>query len=251
MIEFNDVLKIETSEPLSEEEQLSYLKLAAKGDKNARKKLLECYAEFIVGKTELYMRQKKGIAEMKGIPVKNTKQDFYQIGARGLNIAIDRFDIRYNYKNGLKSYFESRIDRELSKFINIYNSHKKYKFYYELDSTAKNYEMSTIDLVNIIEEIITHNPVETVGMFFKKTKVDIFGDNVADYIFYKDGNKYLKDYIDKKLITTSDSDKAKNDKDSPSTSSIVDELKGLKELLDLGIITDEEFNKKKKSLLNL
>lgn len=49
-----------------------------------------------------------------------------------------------------------------------------------------------------------------------------------------------------------DNDKNKNSQSNSNTSfSVADELKKFKELLDMGILTEEEFNTKKKDLLNL
>ena len=65
-----------------------------------------------------------------------------------------------------------------------------------------------------------------------------------------ENNLKLHEIISNLLI---DRQKAQNNKASPviSTGSIADELKKLKELLDTGIITQEEFDAKKKQLLGL
>ena len=65
-----------------------------------------------------------------------------------------------------------------------------------------------------------------------------------------ENNMNLHEVISKLLI---DRQKAKNTESSPSipTGSTADELKKFKELLDMGIITQEEFDAKKKQLLGL
>ena len=50
-------------------------------------------------------------------------------------------------------------------------------------------------------------------------------------------------------IIIKNNDKADNEQSKTSDS--IEQVKGLKELLDLGAITEEEFNTKKKELLNL
>lgn len=53
------------------------------------------------------------------------------------------------------------------------------------------------------------------------------------------------------LINKRQEDTSKQSMQSPQQQSNLDELKKLKELLDLGILTQEEYNEKKKQLLNL
>ena len=60
--------------------------------------------------------------------------------------------------------------------------------------------------------------------------------------WFKDADRKVVNAIDQQ-ITTSDN--------SGSSSSYLDELKQLKELLDLGILTDDEFSAKKKQLLGI
>lgn len=60
--------------------------------------------------------------------------------------------------------------------------------------------------------------------------------------WFKDADRKVVNAIDQQ-ITTSDN--------SRSSSSYLDELKQLKELLDLGILTDDEFSAKKKQLLGI
>lgn len=60
--------------------------------------------------------------------------------------------------------------------------------------------------------------------------------------WFKDADRKVVNAIDQQ-ITTSDN--------SESSSSYLDELKQLKELLDLGILTDDEFSAKKKQLLGI
>lgn len=60
--------------------------------------------------------------------------------------------------------------------------------------------------------------------------------------WFKNADRKVVNAIDQQ-ITTSDN--------SGSSSSYLDELKQLKELLDLGILTDDEFTAKKKQVLKI
>ena len=70
--------------------------------------------------------------------------------------------------------------------------------------------------------------------------VDTVLDTYAHW--FKDADRKVVNAIDQQ-VNTSDA--------SGSSSSYLDELKQLKELLDLGILTDDEFTAKKKQLLGI
>lgn len=68
---------------------------------------------------------------------------------------------------------------------------------------------------------------------------------------YKSANKYAKEVFDV-LIKSFKEYKEKNEYNGESTNlSTADEIKKYKDLLDEGIISQEEFDAKKKQLLNL
>ena len=66
---------------------------------------------------------------------------------------------------------------------------------------------------------------------------------------YKKANEYAKEVFD--VLYKAFNDYKENGETSNHTISNADELKKYKELLDSGAITQEEYDKKKKELLNL
>ena len=66
--------------------------------------------------------------------------------------------------------------------------------------------------------------------------------NTYAHWFNKDVDRKVVNAIDQQITTSSDSE---------SSSSYLDELKQLKEILDLGILTENEFSAKKKQLLGI
>ncbi|MCC0752919.1 DUF4428 domain-containing protein [Clostridioides sp. ZZV13-5731] len=83
------------------------------------------------------------------------------------------------------------------------------------------------------------NPIEYIELINKKTKTNSSAYEKA----YKDAHKILS--------TLSAITQSIKETDNINTKSVTDEILKYKNLLDLGAITEEEFNTKKKELLNL
>lgn len=90
--------------------------------------------------------------------------------------------------------------------------------------------------------------LETASSMMKDKKDNYFSEN--SFAFFKKSNEKMEEvanYVEQQIH------KIKDQKNSPTivTSSPAEELKKFKELLDSGIITQEEFDAKKKQLLGL
>ena len=93
---------------------------------------------------------------------------------------------------------------------------------------------------------------ETASAMMNSRNSNFFGENSFTFDTSKISNEKMEEianYVKKRI------DEIKSQGDAPVTvvqaSSPADELKKMKELLDLGIITQEEFDAKKKQLLGL
>ena len=123
--------------------------------------------------------------------------------------------------------------------------------YYYKDITAVDFRKPSL-IANGYLKVLTAGVQDNNG---KKT--DLYGTNmdtlkdpntIALRAFKKEtANKYEEFY---KLIMQKIND-AKSNSSNSNNNSAADELKKFKELLDAGVINEEEFNKKKKELLNL
>ena len=95
----------------------------------------------------------------------------------------------------------------------------------------------------------------TTADFIFITKIDYSDDGVLKSITVQD--PALSNITSKrveftqKLINRVPSEKPKLSKDMNNSMHAIEAIKGLKELLDMGAITEEEFNIKKKDLLNI
>ena len=109
------------------------------------------------------------------------------------------------------------------------------------------------------KKIILNNDI------FIKTKIEEYGDNYAQYIFNKKNDEITtviykdkkgKDQEDKYLLFckeifgTLNNQKIEKKKENESDKDIVKKLNDLKNLLDSGVLSKEEFEKAKKKLLN-
>ena len=86
-----------------------------------------------------------------------------------------------------------------------------------------------------------NNPLEYVNLINAKTK--------TNSSIYQNACNEAQEILSVLSIIIKNNDKADNEQSKTSDS--IEQVKGLKELLDLGAITEEEFNTKKKELLNL
>ena len=72
-----------------------------------------------------------------------------------------------------------------------------------------------------------------------------------DSFVYKQASKSVQDILSKFQIIIDQLEQEKSINDNSSVNSVADEIKKFKELLDMGAISQEEFDAKKKELLNL
>ncbi|HAU5240603.1 TPA: SHOCT domain-containing protein [Clostridioides difficile] len=86
-----------------------------------------------------------------------------------------------------------------------------------------------------------NNPIEYINLINTRTK--------TNSSIYQNACNEAQEILSVLSIIVKNNDKANNEQDK--TSSSIEQVKGLKELLDIGAITEEEFNAKKKELLNL
>ncbi|GEM_PF-2368524 len=137
----------------------------------------------------------------------------------------------------------------------------------DLDITIRSYEFNTFEVQ------AKRNALQKLGLSFTftpKIKIHVEGDNkrskiaitgkimgigalqgntlkqfVNGFLFRLDAKieKYLKEKSSKSKVLTSSDDKDDDEEDA------LVKLKKLKELLDAGVITEEEFEEKKRSLL--
>lgn len=91
--------------------------------------------------------------------------------------------------------------------------------------------------------------METASGIMHDKRNNFLGENSFSWASIKKNEKMkeVADYINKQINLY----KNQKNNSSANISSNADELKKFKELLDNGIITQEEFNEKKKQLLNL
>ena len=101
-----------------------------------------------------------------------------------------------------------------------------------------------------VDPITTRVVSDDQRMVILKTKnMDLIFSRIANFYPYKDDiYMFLVDKLPDKDLERMNVLK-ENNKDSKSSNSNLDEIKKLKELLDMGAITKEEFEKKKKELL--
>ncbi|HDX7083455.1 TPA: SHOCT domain-containing protein [Clostridioides difficile] len=104
---------------------------------------------------------------------------------------------------------------------------------------------TTRKIVNTFKIKITfnniNNPLEYINLINTRTK--------TNSSIYQNACNEAQEILSVLSIIVKNNDKANNEQDK--TSSSIEQVKGLKELLDIGAITEEEFNTKKKELLNL
>ncbi|MFA1763262.1 SHOCT domain-containing protein len=104
---------------------------------------------------------------------------------------------------------------------------------------------TTRKIVNTFKIKITfnniNNPLEYINLINTRTK--------TNSSIYQNACNEAQEILSVLSIIVKNNDKANNEQ--YKTSSLIEQVKGLKELLDIGAITEEEFNIKKKELLNL
>ena len=78
-------------------------------------------------------------------------------------------------------------------------------------------------------------------------------DLKKDGMLYKIASKSIQDILSKFQIILDEIEQEKsiNKNSEQNLNSVADEIKKFKDLLDMGAITEEEYKKKKKELLNL
>lgn len=188
---------------------------------------------------------------------KQTREQAYRIS--DMKGASDSYIVKYVHEKVMKEYdkFLNEIIRETEKFLesdtnntelesedcdlenlakSVYQYCKENDIVYiEIDDLSERMGITNIEKINKALEILEECEL---------AEYDSSDNDLTDemwYSFYFDS-----DEIDvKENITEKNENKEENSTDS------YEEIKKLKELLDLKIITQEEFDKKKKELLNL
>ena len=138
-----------------------------------------------------------------------------------------------------------------------------------LGTTTTTIPYSTISNIQVesqqeIERRITATRLLALGVFAFAVKkkeihvseyltIDVKDENDLEFTMVFSGTQIrelLRDVFEKLSLFRKDHPKIDEDKvEKPSSKSIPEQLKEYKELLDLGILTNEEFDKKKKELL--
>ena len=121
--------------PLSTKEEMIYLKLMSKGDKDARRKLIEHNMRLVA-----HIVKKYNVKE-------NDIEDIISIGTIGLIKAIDTFSIDKNYK--LATYAARCIENEI--LMEFRNDKKLSKEVFMYEAVGTDSTGNTMNLIDIIE----------------------------------------------------------------------------------------------------